>query len=439
MVLSISAALRSRATATSTLGALLIGAALLANACSAAQSGSRAPASAQDGLAREIPSGRRELAAAASALGCSGLPANLHPAAGCGLLGALSPSTVDAGLHPYALAVSPDGRDVYVGNYGSASVSQFSRNATSGRLSALSPATVAAGDEPHSVAVSGDGRDVYVVNAGSDTITQYARNRHTGTLTALSPPALATGSVPRSIAIAPDGRSAYVANTGDTAGLETVVSQYARNTKTGTLSALSPATVQAGLNPRFVTVSGDGKSVYVASYGSSYLTGFARNPKTGRLSARHDYKTPGNPFSIAVSGDGRNVYAADYSTGEISQFARDTQTGLLVPLRPSAIASGVEPHSVIVSPDGRNVYATDATPAGTLSQYFRSAANGALIAIAAGTIAVGSEPTAIAMSPDGRSAYLTNHRSATVSQFKRAQSKPGGLAGHTSSRPRPPR
>lgn len=264
------------------------------------------------------------------------------------------------------------------------------------------------------------------MNAGSDTISQYSRDPRTGALTALSPGTLATGGVPRSIAVAPDGTSAYVANTGDTEGLETAVSQYARNPKTGALTALSPANVQAGFNPRFVTVSGDGRSVYVASYGSEAVSAFVRNTRTGRLSAQRTYSTPGNPFSIAVSSDDMNVYVADYSTGAISQFARDPQTGLLTPLNPAVVAAGTEPHSVVVSPDGRNAYVTNATPSGTLSQYSRSATTGALTVLAAGTIEVGSEPTAITLSPDDRSAYVTNHRGTTVAQFERAQTAEPG-------------
>jgi 6-phosphogluconolactonase (cycloisomerase 2 family) len=350
----------------------------------------------------------------------------MHPDGGGGLLSALSPAAVEAGTHPYAVAVSPDGKNVYVGNYGSASLSQFARDPQTGQLEPLSPATVPAQTEPHSVAVSADGKDVYAVNAGSDTVSQYARDPRTGALTALSPETVATGAVPRSIAISPDGKSAYVANTGDTEGSEAAVSQYARNPSTGTLTALSPATVQAGYNPRFVTVSGDGRSVYVASYGSEAVTGFVRNPTTGGLSAQRTYETPGNPFSIAVSGDDKNVYVADYSTGAISQFARSASTGLLTPLDPATVAAGTEPHSVVVSADGRNVYATNATPEGTLSQYARNTMTGALTAIAAGTIEVGSEPTAIALSSDGRSAYVTNHRSTTVALFERAQAAEPG-------------
>ncbi len=418
MTRSALALLRLRPAAATRALALLVGASLLTGACSAASSDPHPAGAAQHGLAGRTAQARQ---GAFTAEDCPHTFASMQPDGGGGLLSALSPETVEAATHPYAVAVSPDGRNVYAGNYGSASLSQFARDTVTGQLTPLSPATISAETEPHSVTVAPDGRNVYAVNAGSDTISQYSRDPRTGALTALSPEVVATGAVPRSIAIAPDGKSAYVADTGDTNGSEAAVSQYARDMRTGTLTALSPATVQAGFNPRFVTVSGDGKSVYVASYGAEAVSGFVRNTTTGKLTGQRTYETLGNPFSIAVSPDDKNVYVADYSTGNVSQFARDTKTGLLAPLDPATVAAGTEPHSVVVSPDGRNVYVTNATPSGTLSQYSRSATTGAMSVIAAGTIEAGTEPTAIALSPDGKSAYVTNHRSTTVSQFERAE------------------
>lgn len=337
-----------------------------------------------------------------------------------GLLSGLAPVSVEAGTHPYAVAVSPDGRDAYVANYGSESVSQFSRDLETGQLTALSPAIVGAGVEPHSVAVSADGRNVYVADAGSNSISQYARDRGTGALAALSPATVATGGEPRSIAISPDGKNVYAADTGDTDGSDAAVSQYARNTQTGALTKLSPATVQAGKNPRFVVVSGDGKSVYVAAYGAGSVVGFARNARTGGLESKASYRTPGQPYSIAVSPDDENVYVAGYGTGVVAQYARSPVTGRLQALDPATVTAGEETHSVVVSPDGETVYAANGTPSGTVSQYYRDINTGALTPVVGNPIEVGAEPTAIALSPEGKSAYIANHRSAVISQYARS-------------------
>jgi len=69
-----------------------------------------------------------------------------------GLLAPVSPATVAAGGGPRGVAVSPDGRSVYVANR-SGGVSQFDVGA-GGALSPKSPATVASGVDPEGIAVS---------------------------------------------------------------------------------------------------------------------------------------------------------------------------------------------------------------------------------------------------------------------------------------------
>jgi DNA-binding beta-propeller fold protein YncE len=83
-----------------------------------------------------------------------------------GLLAPLVPVTVPAGVSPFGVTASPDGRSVYTANNGSDDVSQYDVGAGGG-LSPKSPATVAAGAAPLGVAVSPDGQSGYVTNAGS--------------------------------------------------------------------------------------------------------------------------------------------------------------------------------------------------------------------------------------------------------------------------------
>ena len=64
-----------------------------------------------------------------------------------------SPPTVSAGAEPLGLAVSPDGRSVYVANQAGDNVSQYDVGA-SGQLVPKTPAAVAAGSIPVGVAVS---------------------------------------------------------------------------------------------------------------------------------------------------------------------------------------------------------------------------------------------------------------------------------------------
>ena len=179
-----------------------------------------------------------------------------------GLLAPLSPATVATTGGKFGVAVSPDGRSVYV--TGSDSVSQFDVGA-GGALSPKSPATVASGVDPEGIAVSPDGQSAYVANVSSDSVSQYDVGAG-GALSPKNPATVAAGAFSTQVAVSPDGGSAYVTNFfGDS------VSQYGIGAG-GLLAPLSPATVATGSTPpgvasapRGVAVSPDGGSVYVAN------------------------------------------------------------------------------------------------------------------------------------------------------------------------------
>ena len=79
-----------------------------------------------------------------------------------GTLTPKAPATVAAGVNPHAVALSPDARNAYVA--GSNAVRQFDVGAD-GALTPKVPAAVPSGGLiTEAVAVSPDGRSVYVVN-----------------------------------------------------------------------------------------------------------------------------------------------------------------------------------------------------------------------------------------------------------------------------------
>ena len=72
---------------------------------------------------------------------------------------------------------------------------------------------------------------------GSNAVSQYSRNLETGTLTALSPATVAAGTSPYGIAVSPDGLSAYVANK------EAIRSQYSATARCKTRCVGCPLAV----------------------------------------------------------------------------------------------------------------------------------------------------------------------------------------------------
>jgi DNA-binding beta-propeller fold protein YncE len=197
-----------------------------------------------------------------------------------------------------AIAVSPDGKQVYVASSKSDAIAIFSRNRQSG---ALAQAQKAAGcvapkgafgcagalglDEPNSIAISPDGRNVYATSRAGNSVTAFARNPKSGALSQLPPPLA-----------------------GCISGLPIP----------GCASGL------ALLAPDVVIVSPDGNNVYVGSFFGNSVAAFARNPATGALAqlagsaACIAEATAGCATGIAldsveglaISPNGANVYAA---------------------------------------------------------------------------------------------------------------------------------
>ena len=225
--------------------------------------------------------------------------------------GALSPkrpatvSVTPAGNELAELAVSPNGSSVYAAALGTPSqaanlIYQFDVQA-GGALAPKNPPTVTAGQRPSGLAVSPDGRYVYVTNSASNTVGQYdvAPN---GALALRR--TVGAGDIPTEVVVSPGGGSVYVTNAGTPAGGGSV-SQYDVSAD-GELSLKRPPSVQAGSNPASIGISPDGASVYVADRGSVNVPGAVYQFNVGSdgiLTAKDPASVPAgqSPSGLAVS------------------------------------------------------------------------------------------------------------------------------------------
>jgi DNA-binding beta-propeller fold protein YncE len=264
----------------------------------------------------------------------------------------------DAHLHALravdALAISPDGRELYAVSYGlepgQDSVVTLQRNPSSGGLRPLPETRGCVQSRPGSgcpsraglegasaITISPDGRFVYVASELSGAVRGFLRNRSTGVLTPLNGrgacisgdrrPAgdvlcasrVAQLAGARSIALSPDGRELYVAafDPGAVVVLD-------RDRRTGALGALPSnclqATPDAGctglpfLHGAAALAMGPGGNVlYVISEGGNSLVELLRKPD-GALAPVSDSPTSTDPLSgpvaLALSPGGHSIYVA---------------------------------------------------------------------------------------------------------------------------------
>jgi DNA-binding beta-propeller fold protein YncE len=330
------------------------------------------------------------------------------------------------------------------------------------------------------VAISPDGRNVYVASSRSSAIAIFTRSARTGKLTQRAGPAgciavngaggcargLALGA-PNSVAVSPDGKSVYATSLAGNA-----VDSFRRDPATGALSqaiegsgcvadiaTTGCTTGRALLGPDVVTVSPDNRNVYVGSFKGNSIAVFARDSATGTLTQPAGtsgciVSAPiagcatgvalGSPEGMAISPDGANVYVAAALSSALDVFNRNSSTGALVqgagaagclvasPL--SGCAIGVQlggADAVAVSPDGGSVYVTSVL-SNSLTTFARAPMTGQLTqltgtsACAVYLVAVGcslarafSAPEGLTVSPDGANVYTTAFASGAVGVFIR--------------------
>jgi len=268
------------------------------------------------------------------------------------------------------VALSADGKNVYVAASGASALSSFGRDGATGRLAEVNCVTAngtagvdgtehdcADGDAlggTAAVALSPDGRFVYAASYASGGVAIFSRNADTGAVrqigcvrpvkTCVSARGLSGAAA---LTVTPDGVNVYVASADADA-----VSEFRRDPSTGLLTPLgcisddgSDRLCGNGNTMRgasAVVATGDGKNVYVAAGGSNAVLTFARDATTGLLTQkgcvmeaapRNGSCVRGRAISgvvsLALTADGRTLFAAASDSSSLAVFARDPVTGTI--------------------------------------------------------------------------------------------------------------
>jgi DNA-binding beta-propeller fold protein YncE len=435
----------------------------------------------------------------------------------CGRARALKSPGVGVGSR--AIAISPDGRNVYVAASGSDSIAVFDRSRTTGALSqpkgkagcvasVIGKAKGAQGcglaiglDGPDSVAVSPDGMNVYATSRGGASVVTFHRNRLTGRLRQLPPsasgcisglpiPGCTTGrgiKWPDVVVVSPDGKNVYV---GDFAG--SGVTSFSRAGKAGALTQLSGTAgciTEAGAegcakgtqmnHVEGMAINPSGTAVYTAAAFSSAIGFLSRDSSTGALtqsgcvtneavegcSLGYEF---GGVNALSFAPDGSDVYASSLSSNSLTTFQRllggvgisqppgperqvskekgpgkesvpaaegtPSPDGCTVFMRSPGCGFGRAmqvPEGLDVSPDGANVYVA-AFQTGAIDVFDRNAESGVVTQKSGerGCVAPSkvhgcslgralSGAGSLVVSPDGKNVYSTAQFSDAVDVFRR--------------------
>jgi 6-phosphogluconolactonase (cycloisomerase 2 family) len=274
------------------------------------------------------------------------------------------------------VAVSPDGRSVYVTAFDDNALGVFARDPKTGALSFVEKEP-AGGNllMAEGVTVAPDGLNVYATGFLSDTVVALRRDPRTGMLDLVDTERDAVNGVDGldeadSVAVAADGRHVYV-----TGLLDDSLAAFSRDPRDGVLEFV--ATLRDGEEgvdgldaPETVRLSPDGRNVYVAADGDDSLAAFSRDPETGRLGFVEAEKDGtggvdglGNAFGVAIAPDGRHVYTSSWGDDAVSAFSRDPASGAVTFVETdkddtNGVMGLADSYAVAVSPEGRNVYAT---------------------------------------------------------------------------------
>jgi uncharacterized repeat protein (TIGR01451 family) len=401
-----------------------------------------------------------------------------------GGLTALTPATVAVSVastsaNPEDVTVDPTGRWLYSANPFGPSLSQLRIDPTTGALtlvneftSSVSPALTLT--FPTGVAFSPDGKSLYVTDYGASDIAEFDVDPLTGAITPKSTPTIAmpaSGAAPRRIVTASIGGTDYayvsdyvhgqivqftidpttgeltedasVSSDGGPTGLGVdagstpaslyvaadsgVVDEYDINTATGALTPKASPSIAAGAGPDGLALAPDGNELYAGDSGDSNLHLYVV-AADGSLSA-----DPTNPLVSAGAGPSTPLVHALPAApvppptpigGALTQLAapNDCLTGNLFGCNTLITPSLTADYQTVVSPDGKNVYA--AAFLGVLVEFTRNPSTGALTELGCVTATVSScavdtaaganNPRAITISPDGNYVYVATADNALV-------------------------
>lgn len=271
---------------------------------------------------------------------------------------------------------------IFTANNLTPTVSMFRYNPASDQLAGVGDAVVAAVST--GITVDTTGKYLYVT-LGNNSVAMFLINHDS--LTYVN--AVGTDANPSDVTISPDGRFIYVPNrTANTIGI------YSRNPSDGSLTATGSAA--PGTGPVSIAFDPTGQFAFVPNFGTNNVSAFTVNRTTGALTNNGTVATGTGPNHLLVHSTGRFAYACNNATNNVSVMLINSSTGTLT--ANGAIAAGTTPSRMAFDYSGNTLYVANAA-SNNISIYSIDPTTGALTAI--GSVAAGSSPRRLALNSAG--------------------------------------
>jgi 6-phosphogluconolactonase len=337
-------------------------------------------------------------------------------------------NAVATGVQPQAMAITPDGKTLFIANSGDNSISGYSVN-SDGTLG--TPAkTPSSGQFPIALAIDPTGKILFAADQQSGDVSAYTISSTSLTAVGAVPTQTTASPVsadPSALAVSASGNFLYVANSATD---QVLGFSYAGNGALTPLPSANPNPcgagapgycVQVGTTPSGLAFSrcagittataacptADASNLFVSNAGSNNISIFSACLQTSATCATPDGTlTPLSTNSSVAACCGPTIFlvdpAADFvyvlerGASQVGQFRYSPATGALTALSPSFASTGASPFSAGISANTSNsnwVFVTNAG-ASSISGFSVSPA-GTLVGLSSGPFAVSGQPTAI--------------------------------------------
>lgn len=330
-------------------------------------------------------------------------------------------ATINTGINPAGLAITPDNHYAYVANNNnyeiyqqdSVSVLNLHHNTVKQII------TDDSFNEPYTITINPSGTLAYVTNSYSTTISiiNIETNQVVGVIDGFDGP---SGMV-----ITSDGLYGYVNNygAGDDSGLAQTV-----NIVDLTANIIIDSPITVGLAPAALAISPNNDYVYTINYvDGNQGTGTISVIRTCDDTVINTIAGFSGPFAIAITPCGTYAYVTNFGSNNFAPFGTtvsvvNLQLGEIV----DTINLGIQPAGIAITPDGKYAYVSNYNTLYAGSNFTDLTAGQGTVNIikieknkvVSPTIVVGQSPANIAISSNGKYAYVTNYASNTMNVIK---------------------